>query len=61
MKGVFDALNNELPQDDKKSAVGMPIIEQLMVQMLGRCSWVPHNFNLSAALTKKGSKFATLS
>ena len=31
-KGVYDALNNGLPQDDKKSAVEMPIIEQLMIK-----------------------------
>ena len=30
-KGTFDALNNELPQDDKKSAVEVPIIEDLEV------------------------------
>ena len=51
-KGVFDALNNELPQDDKKSAMEMPSIEQLMTQMFGRFRWVPHNFNPTDALTK---------
>ena len=51
-EGVYDALNNELPQDDKKSAVEIPIIEQLMVQMFGRCRWVSHNFNPSDPLTK---------
>ena len=29
-KGLFDALNNEYTQDDKKSAVDMPIIEAMM-------------------------------
>ncbi len=32
-KGLHDALNNELPQDDKKSAVEMPIIEQMLKHM----------------------------
>ena len=35
-KGLYDALNNELPQDDKKSAVEMPIIEQMLARMNGR-------------------------
>ena len=30
----------------------MPIIEQLMAQMFGRCRWVPHNLNPSDASTK---------
>ena len=51
-KGVYDAFNNELPQDDKKSAVEIPIIEQIMTMMTGRCRWVPHNLNPSDALTK---------
>ena len=51
-KGVFDALSDELPQDEKKSAVEMPIIAQLMFRMFGRCRWVPHNYNPSDALTK---------
>ena len=51
-KGVYDALNNELPQDDKKSEVDMPIIEQIMTMVNGRCRWIPHNFNLRDALTK---------
>eukprot|EP00973_Karenia_brevis_P074554 10360861-Karenia_brevis.AAC.1 len=36
-KGLFDALNNELPQDDKKSAAETPIIEEQMRRMFGRC------------------------
>ena len=35
-KGLYDALNNELPQDDKKSAVEMPIIEAILKRMNGR-------------------------
>ena len=46
-KGVYDALNNELPQDDKKAAVEMPIIEELLSRSFGRSRWVPHNFNPS--------------
>ena len=51
-KGLYDALNNELPQDDKKSAVEMPIIEQIMQRMAGRCRWIPHNVNPADVLTK---------
>ena len=36
----------------KKSAVGMPIIEQLMIRVFVRCRLVPHNFNPTDALTK---------
>ena len=50
-KGLYDALNNELPQDDKKSAVEMPIIEQMLKLMKGRSRWVPHNYNPSDGLT----------
>ncbi len=45
-KGLFDALNNELPQDDKKSAVETPIIDQMLHNMHGRARWIPHNVNL---------------
>ena len=51
-KGLYDALNNELPQDDKKSAVEMPIIESILKRMNGRSRWVPHNWNPSDGLTK---------
>ena len=34
-KGVYDALNNELPQDDKKAAVEMPIIEEMLSRLRG--------------------------
>ena len=60
-KGLYDALNNELPQDDKKSAVEMPIIEQMLKRMKGRSRWVPHNFNPADALTKlKGAHMAPM-
>ena len=29
-KGLFDALDNDLPQDDRKSALKVPIIEEFM-------------------------------
>ena len=51
-QGVYDALNNELPQDDTKIAVETSIIEQIMTMMNGRCRWVPHKFNSSDAFTK---------
>eukprot|EP00973_Karenia_brevis_P010355 1404275-Karenia_brevis.AAC.1 len=50
-KGLFDALNNELPQDDRKSANETPIIEEQMRCRHGRCRWVPHNYNPADALT----------
>ena len=51
-KNVYDALNNELPQDDKKAAVETPIIEELLERMRGRSRWIPHNANTSDGLTK---------
>ena len=51
-KNVYDALNDELPQDDKKAAVETPIIEELLERMRGRSRWIPHNANPSDALTK---------
>jgi hypothetical protein len=60
-KGLYDALNNELPQDDKKSAVEMPIIEEMLKRMNGRSRWIPHNVNPSDGLTKlKGAHLAPL-
>ena len=51
-KNVYDALSNELPQDDKKAAVETPIIEELLERVRGRSRWIPHNANPSGALTK---------
>ena len=51
-KNVFDALNNELPQEDKKTAIEMPILEEMLRRMFGRCRWIPHNFNPADGLTK---------
>ena len=60
-KGLYDALNNELPQDDNKSAVEMPIVEEMLKRMNGRSRWVPLNFNPSDGLTKlKGAHMAPL-
>ena len=60
-KGLYDALNNELPQDDKKSAVEVPIIEQILLRMKGRCRWTPRNYNPADALTKlKGAHMAPM-
>merc|ERR1712015_229401 len=60
-KGLYDALNNELPQDDKKSAVEIPIIQGMLDRMKGRSRWNPHNFNPADALTKvKGAHSAPL-
>ena len=51
-KNVYDAVNNELPQDGKKAAVETPIIEELLERMRGRSRWMPHNANPSDGLTK---------
>ena len=60
-KGMYDALNNEVLQDDKKSAVEMPIIEAILKGMKGRSRWIPHNFNPADGLTKlKGAHMAPL-
>eukprot|EP00973_Karenia_brevis_P064797 9000026-Karenia_brevis.AAC.1 len=60
-KGLFDALNNELPQDAEKGATETSVIEEQMKRMLGRCRWVPHNHNPADALTKlKGDHLAPL-
>eukprot|EP00973_Karenia_brevis_P039632 5473545-Karenia_brevis.AAC.1 len=58
-KGLSDAPNNELLQDDNKSATDMPIIEEQMKCMHGRCCWVPHNHNPADALTKLKGAFLT--
>ena len=51
-KGLFDALVNELPQDDRKSALGVPIIEEFMRRAMCRHRWCPHNRNAADAMTK---------
>ena len=60
-KGLFDALDNELPQDDRKSALEVPIINEFMTRTGSRARWVPHNKNPSDALTKfKGAHMQPL-
>ena len=51
-KGLFDALDNDLPQDDRKSALDVPIIEEFMRRATCRLRWCPHNRNAADAMTK---------
>ena len=51
-KGLHDALDNELPQDDRKSALETPIIHEILRRIGGRARWLPHNYNPSDAMTK---------
>ena len=51
-KGLFDALDNDLPKDDQKSALEVPIIEEFMRRAMCRPRWCPHNRNAADAMTK---------
>ena len=51
-KGLHDSLDNELPQDDRKSALETPIISEFLKRIAGRARWVPHNYNPADAMTK---------
>ena len=51
-KRLFDALDNDLPQDDRKSALEVPIIEEFMRRAMCRPRWCPHNRNAADAMTK---------
>ena len=51
-KGLFDALDNDLPQDDQKSALEVPIIEEFMRRAMCRPRWCPHNRNETDAMSK---------
>ena len=51
-KGLFDALDNDLPQDDPKSALDVPIIEEFMRRAMCRPRWCAHNRNAADAMTK---------
>ena len=51
-KGLFDALDNDLHQDDRKSALQVPIIEEFMRRAMCRPGWCPHNGNAADAMTK---------
>ena len=60
-KGLFDALDNDLPQDDRKSALEVPIIEEFMRGAMCRPRWCPHNRNAADAMTQlKGAHSETL-
>ena len=50
--GLFDALDNDLPQDDWKSALEVPIIEEIMRRAMCRPRLCPHNRNAAGAMTK---------
>ena len=51
-KGLFGALDNDLLQDDRKSALEVPIIEEFMRRAMCRPRWCPHNRNAADAMTK---------
>ena len=51
-KGLFDALGKDLPQDDRKSALEVPIIEEFMRRAMCRPRCCPHNRNAADAMTK---------
>ena len=51
-KGLFDALDNDLHQDDRKSALEVPIIEEFMRRAMCRPRWCRHNRNAADAMTK---------
>ena len=51
-KGLFDALDNDLPQDDKKSALEVPIIEEFLPRAMCRPRCCPHNRNAADTMTK---------
>ena len=51
-KGLFDALDNDLPQDDRKSALEVKINEEIMRRAMCRPRWCPHNRNAADAMTK---------
>ena len=60
-KGLYDSLDNELPQDDKKSALEVPIIVDFLKRIGGRARWAPHNKNPADAMTKfKGAHMQPL-
>ena len=51
-KGLFDALDNDLPHDDRKSPLEVPIIEEFMRRAMCRPRWCPHNQNAADAMAK---------
>ena len=60
-EGLFDELGNGLPQDDRKSVLEVPIIEEFMRRATCRPRWCPHNRNAADAMTKfKGNAFGAV-
>ena len=51
-KGLFDALDNEIPQDDRISALEVPNREENRRRAMCRPRWCPHNRNAADAMTK---------
>ena len=51
-KSLSDALDNDLHQDDRKSALEVPIIEEFMCRTMCRSRRCPHNRNAADAMTK---------
>ena len=51
-KGLLDGLDNDLPQDDRKSALEVVIIEEFMRRAMCRPRWCPHNRNAADAMRK---------
>ena len=59
-KGLFDALDNDQPQDDRKSALEVPIIAEFMRGAMCRRRWCPHDRKAADAMTKvQGNTFGT--
>ena len=50
-KGLHDALDNDLPQDDRRSALEVPTIEEFPHSIRGKVRWTPHNHNPADATT----------
>ena len=51
-KGLFDALDNEFPHDDRQAALEVPSIEEFMRRAMCRPRRCPHNRNEADAMTK---------
>ena len=59
-KGLFDALD-DFPQDDRRSALEVPIIEEFMRRAMCRPRWGLHDGNAADAMTKfKGTHLEPL-
>ena len=44
-KGLIDCLNSDLPCDDRKTAMDIPVLEFLLKELDGVFRWAPHNKN----------------